>query len=427
MATVAAAQADSFVDMVGVNVHSSFTDQSYGQNWVPLLTNLGVRHVRDNLAFTGSGGTACASAATAMAAAEVDVLYIVDGAATLSSLLASSLPAPGAVEPYNEWDSNGGASWATTLQTFQPTLYSQIKAKWPNCVVLGPSLGLNSNGPSLGSLTPNLDFVNIHAYGHPASIPEYSSTYLQYAVSSSDTNSTAPALPHWLTENGLSNGSPADDNSITRTSYTTPLAAGRLYPRLAMSAYQLGAKRWYIYNLLDARTTPIRQGEDRYGLYDASLTAKPAGVSMRSLLHLLADPGSTFSPASLGITTNGPNNTYLNTQLFQKRDGSFWLAFWHAYKATASPDGGGTGYWSGADQPEVNIPVTFQFDRTFRTTALYRPLNGTSAVSQTGAAAGLTVTSQLDVQLLKLSGVVKPGIPVRGMRAYYDTRTASNG
>ena len=51
-----AAQADSFVDSIGVQTHASYTNTAYG-NWsqvMAALQSLGVRHIRDGLPVTST-------------------------------------------------------------------------------------------------------------------------------------------------------------------------------------------------------------------------------------------------------------------------------------------------------------------------------------------------------------------------------------
>lgn len=451
MATLTAYQADAFVDAIGINVHAAASandpSNSYGMDWVPLVHALGIRHVRDTYAAGGTGKTLQTTALNALADRGIGYLMSLNSAQVgdvghnqiaLDNFLANTgIPAPEAVEPMNEWDIYSPSGYAADIQTWQPTMYPAIKDKWPNAVVLGASLSNNTLANNVGSLGADLDANNLHLYyQRPAKKPEYvqfmSRDYLtaNFAVQKS-------GGPVWVTETGMVSGASSDP-----AVETSELGAARLLMRTLMYLWApasvtsidsypsptgrggVGAKRVYIYELLDehAVVTEAVATEDRFGLYHADGTPKLVATGIGNLLGLLSDPGSTFTPDTLGVTATG--GSIPAHMLFQKRDGSYWLAFWETFNAMTSPDGGGTPYFTGTDQPDSAFPTTFTFTRSFRNATLYRPIFGRAPIAFGTASNSITVDARRDIQLLKLSGRAKSGLLTRGLHPYFDAKLA---
>jgi len=446
---------DSFVDSVGVNVHATYgigdISSSYTLDWLPLLDMLGIRHVRDSFAASGKARQVQQSIAQLLAAQGVDVLYILDtpgliaNEATLLTFLASNVPEPGGVEPWNEYDVKTGyqggspPQWVNDLRVFQPLLYSSIKAVWPQVSVISSAVSNNILSVPAGSLLPNADAANIHLYGPPALTPEFSSLFAPSKMAAY--GNQAPGKPLWVTETGLITGNMAASNLKT-----SELAAARILPRMLLYCWApvatpgimsapapagrggLGAERTYIYELLDSHdsTSIAVTAEDRYGLFKSDLSPKLAATSISNLLGLLADPGPGFGLQPLTVTASGPFADRFELLIFQKRDGSYWLVFWMGYDTVSDPIGS-LGQGSGTDLPDTAYAVPLQFGQAFQQSALYRPMYGSAPIQQSGALSSLTVQARLDVQVLQLSGKTRPGVRARGMRSYYDSRPNSQG
>ena len=455
MATSTVFQADSFVDSVGVNIHSwySATDatSAYNGNWVPLVSRLGIRHVREPFIATDQRRILQQASSQQLAQDGVDVLYVLDNSGlannltNLDALLASGDPTPGGVEPWNEYNIKPGyqsgspAQWIADIRAFQPQLYTAIKTKWPSVPVITSAVSNNLTATQVGSLLPNADAANIHLYGPPALTPEFSSLFAPSKLAGYANQ--APGKPVWITETGLVTG------TMQATNWqTSELTAARLLPRMLLYAWApmntpsimsapapntrggLGIARTYLYELLDEHDSSdatLGLG-DRYGLFKSNLTPKPVATSLGNLLTLLADPGGDFTPTPVTVTATGPYTDKFEYLLFQKRDGSYWLAFWMGYDAVSDPIGT-LGQGSGTDLPDTPYDVTLQFSQAFQQTALFRPLKSADAVQQSGAVSSLTVQARLDVQVLRLTGKVTPGVRARGMRSYYDSRPNSLG
>lgn len=71
-----------------------------------------------------------------------------------------------AVEGSNEWDNVNGsvAGWEQQIRTHQCELHKQVKARWPNMTVIGPSLSYKTTGAYVGDLSHCMDVGNFHYY-----------------------------------------------------------------------------------------------------------------------------------------------------------------------------------------------------------------------------------------------------------------------
>ena len=142
----------SVIDSVGVNVHLYYDDTSYADTdrVVDLLSDLGVRHVRDGLAANRPD--------------DVAALQQLGAAGIRSTLLLSGSPGPAvdpsqiaeldqvapyvdAVEPTNEYDCSGDPAWAFDLHTYAQSLVQTLQgsshpgARRSGTGILSPRVG----------------------------------------------------------------------------------------------------------------------------------------------------------------------------------------------------------------------------------------------------------------------------------------------
>ena len=116
---------------------------------------------------------------------------------------------------------------------------------------------------------------------------------------------TSGSKPVVVTETGMSNASGALRRRY-RLAYSER-AAGIYTPRLVMEYFRLGCGRTYLYQLLNEDNVRGQPPKNRYfGLLNKDFSPKPAYLSMRTLLRIMADNGGTFTPRPLSYTVSSP-------------------------------------------------------------------------------------------------------------------------
>lgn len=339
-----ASPADSFVDSIGVNTHTSYTDTAYSQfgSVKSKLTALGVRHVRENLV---AGRPDQYQALNDLAASGIKSDLILGDPssgqaglnALLSTLKANLLGATDSVEGPNEYDLSGDPNWASALGQYQRQLYAGVKsdpalARLP---LIGPSLSRYESGPQLGKLSNALDYGNIHSYFDGYAPETYLTSHFELAA---DTSGSKPVM---TTEAGYPNAlnwygghQPASEH-----------AAAVYMPRVYMENFRRGAVRTYAYELVDEWPDPNHSiREANFGLLRNDFSEKPAFAAISNLITMLRDPGPSFRPGSLDYALSGDQNR-LHRLLLQKRDGTFYLAMWRDDRI-----------WDPVNRVELNVP-----------------------------------------------------------------------
>ena len=321
-----AMSADDVVDRYGVGIHLNFLNTPYrdADAVVQALTDLGVRHVRDDLYLDAPRQYD----AIAKVAAQGIGFDLIMGRPTVGApedyvaTVAGQLPA-GAVESIegaNEWDLFGGDGWAAEVLDWQQRLYAAAKAEpaTEQLPVLSPALAFRWNYPQVGDLSPWADVANAHMYpgGYQ---PSHEITRITRAVRES-----LPDEPLVTTEAGYNNAT-----SNTGSHPGVPEDVSGIYlPRLLLVHVGRGEQRMYSYELIDSFDDPDgSNAEAHFGLLNHDLSPKPAYLAMQRLIALLSDRGPAFTPESLGVTPTGlpADARYVLTQ---KRDGTFVLLLW---------------------------------------------------------------------------------------------------
>lgn len=326
-----AARASDFVDSVGVVTHFSYTDTAYYKqpaDTIAAIQALGIRHVRDGIAFGWVAPHLYAIYAQ-LAAAGIHPELILpnpgkDGpsAETIEKLLAH-YPGADAIEAPNEYDQAHNPNWAADLQAYLPTVFRVGRSL--RLPVIGPSLTLPESYPKLGDVSVYFDYSNIHAYWGGRN-PETDgwgppdargARYGAFPYDLDEVHVTGLRKPVMITETGYVANNTPKRNEI-------PDAIEAIYePRLALHAWNEGVRRTYIYELMDdPSSTP------GFGLLHADLTPRPAYRALATLMHLLADAPGPQTPGRLAYSLSGDRHG-LESTLLQKRDGSFWLALWN--------------------------------------------------------------------------------------------------
>jgi hypothetical protein len=322
--TIQASSADAFVDSIGVNVHMNDIGSVYS-NYPKLksaLLTLGVRHLRDGLVTTTSKNYFINH--NALGALGITSIFTIDTGQSpdlwqsYPTLMSQCFEA---YENANEMDDGKGANWLSELLGEMPALSSAVRGQTNSYPVYGPALVHQQSYPEVGDVSEYIDYGNLHNYpaGKNPESPGwgprdaegnlYGSMGWQLDLLKID----SPNIPWLTTETGYTN-----QKSLA---YYVPHWVAAIYlPRLVLHNWSFGAKRTYIYDLVS------NLGQD-YGLIDANWNPKPDYYALANLLNLLSDPGPTFNPGSLNYGVSGGNGD-LRHILFQKRNGTFYLALW---------------------------------------------------------------------------------------------------
>ena len=174
-----AISSDSVVDAYGVGIHLNFLNTPYqdADAVASALSDLGVRHVRDDL-YLDAPREYRAIATVAGKGIGFDLIMGRPGVGQPSDYVQTVADqlSPGVVESIegvNEWDLFGGEEWVAELRAWQEGLWTaaganQLTADLP---VLSPALAFRWNYPSVGDLAPWADVANAHMYpgGHKPS------------------------------------------------------------------------------------------------------------------------------------------------------------------------------------------------------------------------------------------------------------------
>jgi hypothetical protein len=325
-ARVGARSADSFIESIGVNTHTYYTDSVYYQDFPTVeqrLRELGIHHVRENLMPDRPDQY---ERLNELAAAGIKSTLILgdhsDGQAginELTSILSSKLRGSvDAVEGPNEYDLNGPSGWMGELAPYQSQLYSAIKSNsaLASLPVVGPSLGnTNSDGSNVSGA---LDYGNIHSYPN-GEAPEDNVTRLLSMASE-----MSGSKPVMATETGYHTALNwhGDHKPVSEAAEATYM------PRLFLDYFSRGIVRTFSYELVDEFPNPANdQSESNFGLLHNDLSPKPAFTALKNLTAILADPGRSFAPGKLNYTVSGDQSD-LQQVLLQKSDGSYYLALW---------------------------------------------------------------------------------------------------
>ena len=379
IAPLPAVQADSLVDSYGIGIHLAFLNTPYQDATAVgnALSDLGVRHVRDDLYMDNPRQYAGIKTVSDRG---IKFNLIMGNpsspktAAQYVDTVATQLP-PGSVESVegsNEWDlfSGGDPLWAVNLLSRQRELYEASKANPATAAlpVLAPALAFKWNYASLGDFSPYADYANGHMYPggyRPSNEVSQMTTAIRGILPSTKPLMTTEAGYH---------------NAMNSTNGHRPVpedVAGVYTPRVMLEHFLRGEKRTYTYELIDEFDDPGKtNAEANFGLLRRDWTPKPAFAAMKNLLGLLSDPGPAFTPQGLPIKVNGfpSDGKYVVTQ---KRNGQYVVLLWRDVQI----------YDPVTQQPQPVTPTNVTMDLA-RTSSIkvYRPSQQSTPVSQAQAA-----------------------------------------
>lgn len=391
--------ADSFVGSVGVNTHFYYSDTPYVEDF-PLvkqrLAELGVRHIRENIAPDDRPDQYRRLRELAAAGVKADLILgdPRNGISTLDHMLSvvkTELPnALDAVEGPNEFNAQGVSNWAEELREYQEHLYTAVKSdpSLSSLTVIGPSITSWGAAEELGEISGMLDVGCAHPY--TSRPPE---TVVTEALERSA--QTAGTKPAYTTETGYHTA--LNYKSTSEAFLPVTEAAQAVYmPRAFLEQYRRGVSRTYSYELLDEFPDPkLTERESNFGLLRNDLSKKPAFVALQNLIAILKDTESSFTPGSLDYSLGG-NQEDLRQLLLQKHDGSFYLALWRA-----------TSVWDAKSQTTLNPgapSISISFQQPIESVQLYAP-NAASSLRSSISSPSSQLNFEIgpEVQILRIT------------------------
>ena len=322
-APVTATEADKFVDEIGVNVHLHYNDTIYGDfpKVKKALLDLGVRHVRDGL--VDSNWQPYYDANRELAAAGIKCTFITS--LGMERLVPTAERVKNSLEAFEGPNEVNLNHWTKeNALNYQRALWTTVKASpFANTPVVALSVTDFKWAQQLGDISAWCDIGNAHPY--PGGWwPENNCSWMRADITSGIETARAScgAKPVMFTETGYNNKKPGSGGGHIPVS---PKLAGVYLPRLFLNNHRHGVVRTFWYELFNVHDKPDDE-ESNFGLYENDgVTPKPAALAMKNMISLLRDPGPDFKPASLDFELSDPK---VQSVLFQKRNGEFWIALW---------------------------------------------------------------------------------------------------
>jgi hypothetical protein len=375
--TETALPADSLVDSIGVNVHMTYDNTDYGDVTAvqKMLSTLGVRHVRDGGKYYAAdpGYNAYEFGLygdVGSLGIGFDLILDFDGGTdpnpmpptvmtALRSLAASNGVTIDSFEGPNEVDRGGDANWVADTRSFMQSVYSLSAASTgaPKIYVLGPTLaGPPSDWALLGNMTTSEDAGNMHPYAN-TQYPSYN-----FPADLAEEEQVSGSQKIYVTEAGWSNAMNATDDSPNVTEDVASRYVGRLFLETMLE----GWPRTYVYELVDELADPgLTNTQEHYGLFRNDYSAKPAANTIANMIALMSDKDYTVigNTLSYSLTTPSPAVHHL---LFQKHDGSYWLALWQEVSDWSGWNAQGTLITNPDAAVTLTLPVAVASIQTYR-------------------------------------------------------------
>jgi MYXO-CTERM domain-containing protein len=388
--------ADSFVESMGINTHAAFTWVPSYANWdaaIAAVKDIGFRNVRDIpddpdrlnqlTAATGAKVTVIVQHWFGTQSLDIDQFQLA-WADTRKVNNVGFLELPNEPEWHPQWADRIRA-WAHALhdaRAADPVLKNvPMVSTW----VWG--------GEQVADLRPLLDYGNTHVYPGGYTTDNHLSWSLDTAR-----EITGPDKPVIATETGYHNA--YNDFRNPGAFGISEAAAAKYMPRLYLQYFDAGVARTYGYALWDDAVEPDRTNPDaHFGLLRTDGSYKPAATALKNLIALLQDPGPAFTPSSMAYGLSGPTAD-VRQVLFQKRDGTFWLALWREVLA-ADPA-------THADLVVGAVDLTLDLPIPAVLAARFVPNESAAALSNTRSADRLNLAIDDRVTLLALR-LAEPG------------------
>lgn len=375
---------DSFVDSIGVNIHVSYVDTTYGhfEQMKNRLLEMGVRYVRDG---TKAGNHDSINKLAELGAAGIhyNLLLPPEDAVGIVKRLGSAVIS---VEAPNEPDASQREIFPEGSKKMYESLYNNIKndPATKNLPVLDSALAQpKEETDKLGQET--CDFGNIHSYPGTRLPDEGLDQDIAWA------NQISGGKPIMATETGYTTAI----NGISGHTGVSENAAAKLLPRLYFEDFNRGILRTFCYEFMDERPDRYQMNsEDSFGLIRFFNSPKPTFVAMKTLIQLLADPGAIVAPGSLSYTISGDISD-LHHATLQKRDGRQYLILWL----------NALSYDQASKHDLVVAPqtVTLNFPQAYKKATMYMPSRWATDVQEMENVKTLTLSVPDELLVVELT------------------------
>ena len=172
-------------------------------------------------------------------------------------------------------------------------------------------------------------------------------------------------------------------------------AAAIYFPRLLITAFGVGARRTFIYELIDEKPDPgLGDLQQHFGLLRNDLSPKPAFTAIKTLIAAVNYSPGTGERGQVRwkLRADGPEQVEHLT--LERRDGSLVIALWRPVSV-----------WDQEElapiEPEP-LPVEVAFSRRARDLSVWRPSLSGTPVLRRGATERLRLALGGDLVLVSL-------------------------
>lgn len=394
--------ADSIVDTMGFAGHIRYWNQDVFNNvFKPRFCESGVRHIRDG---GGRGDTRFTSnLATLYRECGIKSTLVMDprdgnkGTDGPEMIQKVGADAVAVLEGPNEWDlakgrTYAGRAWPENMRIYMNELWSSVKnhpdPKVRAVKIATPTIAMQQvSGAEIGQV--KCDLGAIHPY--PGS-PNKPDDKLDTVWIPRHAQQMCAGKPWISTESGYCN-----DNSASGCSNQGGISrrtTAKYVLRHYLEYYIRGAYIDHWYNL---------SIDNWSGILENNGTPKPAFYAVKSFTTLMKDPGASFTPGSLEYSISG-GSADLKKQLFQKRDGRFYLVTWLNVHSTAG------GHNNHTDKDTAQ-PITISFGKKMTSVrAFYPTFDGTAVKENYTGVTSISTTARDQVVIYEITpeGVTAP-------------------
>ena len=342
-APVPAGRADDFVDSIGVATHWNYLDTPYGdfERAAPLLGELGVRHVRDDLNARERELWEKYGIQTTALFSPGDVAAQVEQIKANRDFLAM-IEGPNEVDIFPNSAQYQNQGFPDGPRLYQNQLYAalQADAATASLPVIAPSTARAGSNRQLKPLDA-YDFLVMHSYAggqKPSdSLTGDVNNNIKNARSLQSANATAKRIV--VTESGYHTATNADQTLAGVQPGISEATGAKYFPRHFAEYWNAGIVRTFTYEFLNEFPDEATNAEASFGLVRRNFSPKPAYFAIKNLIALLSEakwnpatktwnkPAPNFAPRALNFDLSGDTKDVHST-LLQKSDGTFYLLLW---------------------------------------------------------------------------------------------------